>query len=240
MRSRIPHLPPVRAVLCRLVAAYIRLVYATSRWEMRNAEAVNALWDAGSPFILAFWHGRMFMMPAMWRKGAPVSMLISRHRDGELIARTLRHFGVDAIRGSTSRGGAGALREVLRALKSGKWIGFTPDGPRGPPMRASDGVVSVARLAGAPIVPAACAVSRRKVLSSWDRFAVPFPFSRGIYIWGEPLSVPRDADGETLEALRLSLERSLNEISAAADRYCGVDVIAPESDAPPARAGADA
>lgn len=224
-------MPPVRAVLCRLVAAYIRLVHATSRWEMRNAEAVNALWDADSPFILAFWHGRMFMMPAMWRKGAPVGMLISRHRDGELIARTLRHFGVDAIRGSTSRGGGGALREVLRALKSGTSIGFTPDGPRGPPMRASGGVISAARLAGAPIVPAACAVSRRKTLPSWDRFVIPFPFSRGICIWGEPLSVPRDADREAVEASRRSLERSLNEISAAADRYCGVDVPAPPPDA---------
>ncbi len=233
-------MPPVRAVLCRLIAVYIRLVYATSRWETRNAEAVNALWDTDSPFILAFWHGRMFMMPTMWRRGAPVGMLISRHRDGELIARTLRHFGIDAIRGSTSRGGEGALREVLRALKSGKWIGFTPDGPRGPLMRASDGVISAARLAGVPVVPAACAVSRRKVLSSWDRFAIPFPLSRGICIWGEPISVPRDADGEALEASRRSLERSLNEISAAADRYCGVDVIAPEPDAVPARPDVDA
>ena len=224
-------MPPVRAVLCRLVAAYVRLVHATSRWETRNAEAVNALWDADSPFILASWHGRMFMMSTMWRKGVPVGMLISRHRDGELIARTLRHLGVDAIRGSTSRGGGGALREVLRALKSGQCIGFTPDGPRGPLMRASDGVISAARLAGVPIVPAACAVSRRKVLSSWDRFVIPFPFSRGICIWGEPLSVPRNADRETVEASRRSLERSLNEISAAADRYCGVDVLTPSPDA---------
>lgn len=239
MYKRILHMPPIRAILCWLGAAYIRLVYATSRWETRNAEAVNTLWDADSPFILAFWHGRLFMMPTVWRRGVPIRMLISRHRDGELIARTVRHFGIDTIRGSTSRGGGGALREVVRTLKSGKWVGFTPDGPRGPRMQVSDGIISVARLAGVPIIPSACAVSHRKVLPSWDRFAIPFPFSRGIHIWGEPLSVPRDADEETLEASRRSLERSLNEITAAADRYCGVDVITPAPIAAPARSNAD-
>ncbi len=228
MHKHILHTRPVRDVLGWLAAAYIRLVRATGRWETRNAEAVGAFWDAGSPCIVALWHGRLFMMPAGWRKGVPVRLLISRHRDGELIARTVRHFGMDTIRGSTSRGGGGALREILRTLKSGESVGVTPDGPRGPRMRASDGVIAVARLAGVPIVPGTCAVSRRKVLPSWDRFAIPFPFSRGIYIWGEPLAVPRDADGEMLEAARRSLERSLNEITAAADRYCGVEVVAPE------------
>ena len=189
---------------------------------------VNALWGSGKPFIIAFWHGRLFMMPHIWRKDAPVRLLISHHRDGELLARIVNHFGFDTIRGSTSQGGGGALREILRSLKSGKCIGFTPDGPRGPRMRASDGVISIAKLAGVPIVPSTYAISRRKVLASWDRCMIPFPFSRGIFIWGNSISVPRDADDETTEAARQTLERTLNEIASVADRHCEVDVITPE------------
>ena len=226
--KHIVHTPPIRAVLCWLGATYIRFVYATSRWETRNAETVNAMWDAGDPFIIAFWHGRLFMMPHVWRKDVPIRLMISHHRDGELLARTIHHFGFDTIRGSTSQGGGGALRDVLRSLKSGKSIGITPDGPRGPRMQASGGIISVAMLGDVPIVPSTYAISRRKVLASWDRFTFPFPFSRGIFIWGDAISVSRDADDQTTEAARQTLERTLNEITATADRFCDVDVIKPD------------
>lgn len=227
MYKRLVHTVPIRAILCWIAATYIRFVYATSRWETHNAAAAEAMWNSNTPFILAFWHGRLFMMPHIWRKSIPIHLLISHHRDGELLARTINHFGFQTIRGSTSRGGGGALREVLRSLKSGGCIGLTPDGPRGPRMQVSDGVISVARLAGVPIVPSAYAISRRKVLRSWDRFTFPLPFARGIFIWGDPVTVSRDADGDSVEAARKSLEHSLNEITAAADRHCGVEVIAP-------------
>ena len=214
-------------------------MYATSRWETRNAEAVHALWDSGTPFIIAFWHGRLFMMPHIWRQNVPIDLLISHHRDGEILARTVGHFGFDTIRGSTSKGGGSALREILRALQSGTSIGFTPDGPRGPRMRASEGIISIAKLAGVPIVPSSYAVSRRKVLRSWDRFTFPFPFSRGLYIWGTPLSVARDADVEITEAARLSLEQALNEITDTADRHCDVDAITPEPLLTGTNSGAD-
>ena len=97
-------------------------------------------------------------------------MLISQHRDGQLIARTVRRFGIASIAGSTSHGGSAALRAILRALKAGQCIGVTPDGPRGPRMRATGGAVDIARLSGVPILPAAFATSRRRVLGSWDRF----------------------------------------------------------------------
>ncbi len=239
MYKRILHTPPIRAFLCWLAAAYIRLVYATSRWETQDAETVNALWDSGTPFIIAFWHGRLFMMPHIWRRNIPIDLLISHHRDGEMLARTIRYFGFDTIRGSSSQGGGGALREILRSLKSGTSIGFTPDGPRGPRMRATEGIISIAKLAGVPIVPSSYAISRRKVLGSWDRFTFPFPFSRGVYIWGTPLSVARDADVETSEAARLTLEQTLNEITDMADRHCGVDAITPEPLPADAQSGAD-
>lgn len=211
----------VRRVLCRLVAAYIRLVARTSRFETRGGERPAALWDAGRPFILAFWHGRLLMAPIAWRVGAPMNMLISGHADGRIIADAIGHFGLGTVTGSRSKGGAGALRAMLKALEAGQNVGVTPDGPRGPAMRATAGIIAAARLGRAPILPLAYATTRRRILGSWDRFHLALPFSRGVFLWGEPLVVPRDADAAALDAARALLEARLNDLTAEADRICG-------------------
>jgi len=217
----------VRALLCAIAAFYIRLVRASGRWRVVGDEHPAALWDAGRPFILAFWHGRLLMMPYCWRRGVAMNMLISRHPDGRLIARTIGHFDLGAVAGSSSKGGRAALREILRAIGRGECVGITPDGPRGPRMRASTGVVDIARLSGVPVLPAAFATSRRKVLGSWDRFVVPLPFSRGVFVWGAPIAVPRNADADARETARRAVEERLNAITAEADRLVGQPAIAP-------------
>ena len=218
----------VRGLVCGLVAQYIRLVYHTSRWQVAGGEVPARLWDENKPFILAFWHGRLLMMPYCWRRGVPMNMLISQHRDGEFIARTIGHFGLGTVRGSPKKGGAQALRVMVRQNKAGEYVGITPDGPRGPRMRASTGIVTVARLAGVPVVPVSTATSRRRVLGSWDRFLVALPWSRGAFVWGAPVRIARDADEAALEAARREIEDQLNAISAEADRLCGHEPIGPE------------
>jgi len=220
----------LRALLCAIAALYIRLVRASGRWRVVGAEHPAAFWDAGRPFILAFWHGRLLMMPYCWRRGVAMNMLISRHPDGRLIARTIGHFGLGAVAGSSGKGGRAALREILRAIGRGECVGITPDGPRGPRMRASPGVVDIARLSGVPVLPAAFATSRRKVLGSWDRFVVPLPFSRGVFVWGAPIAVPRNADAGAREAARRQVEDGLNAVTAEADRLVGQATIDPATD----------
>ncbi len=210
-----------------LAALYIRLVHATGRWRVVGAAAPEALWRDGTPFILAFWHGRILMMPYSWPRATPINMLISQHRDGQLIARTVRRFGIASITGSTSHGGPAALRAILRVLKAGQSVGITPDGPRGPRMRAAGGAVDIARLSGVPILPGAFAASRRRVLGSWDRFVLAWPFSRGVYVWGAPIVVPKDADAAAREAARRQLEDGLNAVTAEADRLVGCAAIEP-------------
>ncbi|WP_142847896.1 lysophospholipid acyltransferase family protein [Telmatospirillum sp. J64-1] len=217
----------VRAALCWLGSLYIRLVMKTGRWEVVNGHIPAAYWDAGKPFILAFWHGRILMMPYSWRRGVPINMLISQHRDGQLIARTVSHFDIDTIAGSSSKGGSGALRAMLKALKAGQCVGITPDGPRGPRMRASAGIVNIAKMAGVPIIPATFSAKRSRVLGSWDRFMVALPFSRGVFVWGRPLEVPRDTSEAGLEALREEVEGRLNAITAAADQRMGHEAVLP-------------
>ena len=221
----------VRRFLCWLGAQYIRLVHATGRWTMVRGEAAAPYIDAGNPFILCFWHGRILMMPYAWKHRDTVHMLISQHRDGQIIARTVGHFGIRTVAGSTQRGGAAALRAMLKVLRAGECIGITPDGPRGPRMRASDGIVNVARMAGRPIIPMTFGANRRMVVPSWDRFVVPLPFSRGVFVWGDPIEVPRDMDNAAVEAIRARVEESLNAITAEADRLTGHTPIEPDGEA---------
>lgn len=214
----------IRGALCWLGSQYIRLVWATGRWRVIGDHIPAAFWDQGKPFILAFWHGRLLMMPKSWRDGTPIHMLISQHRDGQLIARTVGHFGIATVEGSTTRGGAGALRAMLKALKAGEYVGITPDGPKGPRMRASDGIVAVARMSGCPVIPATYAAAGAKRLRSWDRFLIPLPFSRGVILWGEPISIGRDADEA---AARQLIEDAMNAQAAEADRLMGADPVIP-------------
>jgi hypothetical protein len=217
-----------------LVTQYVRLAWATGRWTVHGDQAHVAKWDSGAPFILAFWHGRILMMPKAWRAGVKVHMLISQHRDGELITRAVKPFGIDTIRGSTTKpgkardkGGLAALREILRTLKNGECIGITPDGPRGPRMRASDGIVTIARLSGAPIIPATWSARRRWALNSWDRFLVPGLFTTGVVVWGAPVEVLRDSDDAALDALRVKVENDMIALAAEADRLAGAPVVEP-------------
>lgn len=217
----------VRAMLCSVLAAYIRLVHRTGRWQIQGGDIPARFWDEGRPFILAFWHGRLMMMPYCWRRGVAIRMLISQHADGQFISHTIRHFGLDTVAGSSSRGGSAAMRALLKSLQSGISVGFTPDGPRGPRMRASAGVVQAARLAGVPILPCAFAAGRRHVLGSWDRFILALPFTRGVFIWDKPINLARDASESEIEAARQLVEDRLNAITAEADRLVGSEPVMP-------------
>lgn len=219
--------PVVQGLLAGLAAGLIALVRITTRWQSVNAAVAEDAWAGAGPVIVAFWHNRLAMMPYCWPSRRPFHMLISAHPDGRLIAKTVAHFGIDAVAGSSRRGGAEALRTLVRLAKGGHSIGITPDGPRGPRMRIREGALALARLSGVPIVPAAVSVRRRVVLDTWDRLIIALPFSRGAMVWGAPIHVPRDADETATARLQDELERALNRVTAEADRLAGHDPMEP-------------
>jgi lysophospholipid acyltransferase (LPLAT)-like uncharacterized protein len=241
--KRIQRSKPAVRFTADAIAFYVRLVHNTTRWDIRGAEHPEGFWSENRPFILTFWHGRLLMIPPAWRRDRQIHMLISQHRDGELIARAMDPFGIGTVRGSAAKagkkdkGGSGALRVIVRQLKLNEHAGFTPDGPRGPRMRASTGVIAAARLAKVPILPLTYAVKRRRVLNSWDRFILPWPFNRGVYLWGEPIDVHSDAT-ESPEQAALRLETIMNHLCDEADRLCGHTPVAPADRLP--AAGSDA
>ena len=225
-----------RTAAAWVAASYLWLVKRTTRWEVRNGDIPLAFWTRGDPFILAIWHGRLLVAPFAWDYRHTFYMLISRHRDGELITRAVARFGVRSVRGSSKPGeGAPALRQMVRLARQGGYLGITPDGPRGPRMHASEGVVSAARLTGLPVIPLGVATSRRRLLNSWDRFLVPLPFARGAFVWGDPIRIERSADEATCAAAQQQIEAALNAVTATADRLSG---HAPVEPAPLATAAA--
>jgi lysophospholipid acyltransferase (LPLAT)-like uncharacterized protein len=140
--------------------AAIRALGRTLRIRTLHADRVNAFWKAGRHVIVAFWHGRQLMLPLCYG-GSRLYILISAHRDGELIHRIVRRFGFDTIRGSSTRGGMRALRQLARLGQSGADLAVTPDGPRGPRCVAQPGVVELAKLTGLPILPLTVTASKK-------------------------------------------------------------------------------
>jgi len=160
-------------------------------------------------------------MPLAWHRLAAFHMLISAHPDGRIIAGAMTYFGIETIAGSTRRGGSAAFRTMLKRLKEGDCVGITPDGTRGPAMKASLGIVNIARRARVPIVPLTYATSRRRMLATWDRFHLALPFGRGVYLWGEPIEIAADLDEAGLEHARSLVEARMVDMVHEAERRVG-------------------
>ena len=217
----------VQGLTAAFAAGYVNFVARTVRWTMEEPEEARALRAGNQAFIACFWHGRMLYMRRAWNETKPVHVLISAHSDGVLISRAIARLGVSTIKGSTKKGGMSAVRSMQRLLEKGDIVGITPDGPRGPRMRAKSGSIKAAQLSGVPIVPIAGNTSRRKIFKSWDRFSLPLPFTRGIILVGDPIFVAAGSKDDELENYRRVLEERLNDLTAKADRHFGHAVIEP-------------
>jgi len=219
-----------------LVAAYMTLVKYTTRWDVQRAEQVADIRGNGEGVIALVWHSRFMMLTASWKKKFQLPyVLISRSRDGDIVAHTSHFLGLKTIRGSAkkalkhkAKGGAEAGRNIIGALEDGGCIVVTPDGPRGPRQRLGDGPLRLARLTGAPLMPCAIAIKNRKQFDSWDKFILPLPFGRGTIIWGTPVFVPEDADDAAIETIRLAIETEMNTLLAQADTGLGHDATFPD------------
>jgi lysophospholipid acyltransferase (LPLAT)-like uncharacterized protein len=220
---------PVQTVICRVAWAYIWFVYLTTRWEIKGLEHTRKLAESGKPFIFVFWHGRLLMIAPFRPKKRKLHVVISTHNDGQLITKVMEYFGFHMIRGSSNKkDGLAAFKEVLRALKNNEIVAITPDGPRGPRMRIGGNVVKIAQMQNVPIIPVTYSISKCKILKSWDSFMLAKPFSRGIFIYGEPIYPPQKNDENTLENINISLENKLNELTKQADEMIGLAAIEPE------------
>lgn len=197
---------------------FILLLGRTLRIKWVGEENIDPVRENGGKVIYACWHGRMLILSYShrWQK---IHVLISQHRDGELIARIIQRLGFVSVRGSTTRGGTKAIFEMAKKGESGYDIGITPDGPKGPSFKVQAGAIYIAQRSGMPIIPLTNSAERRWILPSWDGFLIPKPFSKAAIIIGEPIYVCPDSSPEELEAKRKELEKKLVELTQQADTY---------------------
>lgn len=201
---------------------------ATWRIEVEGEEHLEAVRRdgrrAGRPVLLSFWHGQTFMAAhfvyrALHRRGVPITVLASQSRDGELVSRMVEAWGVEPVRGSSTRGGRQALRALHRAIvRGGASPIMVPDGPVGPPHRVKVGVLVLAQLSGAPILPLAFVAERAWRLPSWDRLRIPKPFSRVAVVVAPPQEIATSLRSDALEAERARIEALLDALGARARR----------------------
>ncbi len=205
----------LRKLVPYLVYSYVTFVGWTTRARVLRADIPAKVHAEGERFIYAFWHQRQVFFT--WsHRDAEAAVLVSKSKDGEMIAKIMELSRIAAVRGSSSRGGAAAAREMVEILRSGRDVGITPDGPKGPAREVKEGAVRVAQLAGMPIIPIANALSNKiEIAKAWDRFQVPLPFGRSVVIYGEPVRV---AAGDDLAVKAAELKASMDALTAEADR----------------------
>jgi lysophospholipid acyltransferase (LPLAT)-like uncharacterized protein len=215
--------PKAQAVLAAILGFYLAFALRTTRWTLDGQEHIRPH-SAGAPTVIAFWHEFLPLMPALvliarrmpaYRR-VPIHALVSQHRDGQFIGRVVGRFGIHPIHGSSTRGGATGMRNLLAVLRRGELIGITPDGPRGPYRQAASGVAQLAAVAGVPVVPVAARTTRRIQLKTWDRMHIPLPFGRGVMVCGPSIQVSRHGWTSALPSITEALDR----VAARADQLC--------------------
>ena len=195
------------------IAGFIRILALTLRRRVEDPEGLLQK-NPDQPRIWALWHNRILLMPYVYAwlcPGRRMLMLVSRSRDGEMIARIMGRFGIDGARGSSSRGGTEAMRELLRELErpQARDIGITPDGPRGPRGKVQDGVLALSATSGRPIYPVTIHYSRFWKLPSWDGFQIPQPGAICRVVIGPAVAAPKNLGPTELDRVRVELEKVL-------------------------------
>lgn len=217
----------IKLHLIPLIAYWLaRGLSATLRVRMVGEEHLRAAQDAGKGVILVSWHGRTFMPITRFRNKGYWSM-VSTSRDGEYQNRLFQRFGIHTVRGSTSaRGAVQAALTLTKHLKNGATAAFTPDGPRGPSHVVQPGAIFLAQKSGSPIIPAGISAAPRQLMRAWDKYMIPLPFARVVWIYGPPIYIPADAKSEedqrhwaekvgaAITALEEQAEREVGAVSA--------------------------
>lgn len=201
-----------------LAYCLVSLIGLTMRWELSGGSGKRGEVAADQPLIYCFWHNRILPATIFFRN-LGIVVMTSQSFDGEIIARMIQRFGYGAARGSASRGGMRALREMAACLKAGFDVAFTIDGPKGPIYQAKPGAVQLAKLSGCPILPVCQTPSSYWELKSWDRFRIPKPFSRGLIAYAPPIYVDRNCSEAELAEKQQQFQATLARLHAESELW---------------------
>ena len=205
-------------------AGYIYLVYITSKIKLHNRTNIEKILGKRESFIYAFWHDQLLMCPLTWKNESKIMVLISKHRDGDIISKVISYLGFSAIRGSTSKptkikskGGILAARKMLKSLENGSSVGIALDGPRGPRHQVSEGPIQIARISNKMILPVVIGFKKKWALNTWDKFIIPKIFNTINIYWGKPIKV----EGSKKNNLKFqdTLKKELDRLTLKANSF---------------------
>ncbi len=200
-----------------LISGYLRFCGLTTKYIIKGLKT-DIPQSAKTPVIYAFWHNRQGYLLYPYRLHTKLCVLVSLSKDGEYIARALPKFNMTAARGSTTRGGAAALRGLIMKAREGFSLALTPDGPRGPVYQASKGVLALARKTALPIIPVGVYATHKFSVNSWDKFQVILPFGKCAIVLGQPLTVNKT---DNLNELAKELTLQIQNATTEAIKLCG-------------------
>ncbi len=199
----------IQQLLALISVIYIKFVALTSSVIIKNVETPQFFWKNNKPFILAFWHSQLMMISYCWNSENKINILASGHSDGRFGAIVGKYFKLNNIPTSSNKKSI-SLKPVFTLLKNSQYIGITPDGPRGPNQKVSDGIIKISKATQVPIIPIGFASSKFRTLKSWDSFLITKPFSKCAFIWGKKISVPKNCTNNEIEKYKKILEAELN------------------------------
>ncbi len=213
----------IQTLLSLIGSIYVLTVYKTSKVNLKNRKKIENLLERNESFIYSFWHDQLLMCPLTWQSNSNIKVLISKHRDGDIIAQLISNLGFEAIRGSThktnkikNKGGLLSARKMIKSLKNGISIGISPDGPKGPRHKVSEGILSISRLSESVILPVGIGFKKKWVLNTWDKFIIPKPFNEITVIWGDP--IPAITNEKNNHQFKTKLESKMNNLTAQANK----------------------
>ena len=191
-----------------LIAFYIKVCFNTSLWYLKNENEILSKLKNKKKIIVIFWHNRLLMASFCWNYENNFRMLISGHRDGQIISNAVSHLGIGTIQGSSSKNKMSSLKEILKSLKNSNVVGITPDGPRGPREKIKDGIVSLIRKTDATVIPLSYSAKFKIQVNSWDKFIFVTPFNKFVAVWGNAVKYNKNKKPEeNLKVIENELKR---------------------------------
>tara|TARA_Y100001970_G_scaffold99949_1_gene125653 strand:+ start:1012 stop:1680 length:669 start_codon:yes stop_codon:yes gene_type:complete len=196
--------------LALLATIYIYIVKITSKIEYENLSIPENYWKNNKPFILVFWHNQLMTITFSWKSHKKLNIVASGHSDGRFGAIIAKYLNANNLP-TYSENKKNSMRPIFEILKTNNYIAITPDGPRGPKEKCSDGVIKIASKTNVPIIPVGYFASKKFNLNSWDSFLITLPFSKSFFVWGEPIMIPEKLDQKDILNFQHTLENKINE-----------------------------
>ena len=190
-----------------------KISFLSIRWKYFNEDQKSNIFNVDNQYIFCCWHNRLFLGPHLLPRNRIINALQSSHSDGMITSIAFKYLEMNVILGSSKKGGMQAFRKMIKCIQNGESIAITPDGPKGPKEIVKEGIIKLAQITGVPIVPLVWTTKKFKLINSWDHFVIPFPFSKGVYTFGEPIYVDKKINEKKIEISRLEVENEMKRLT---------------------------